>query len=423
VTATLARGLTPVRVRLSNGAVLTAQENPAAPAVVINASFQAGSVYDPPDLPGLAYLVARVMDRGTARRSGDAIARELDGLAVGLRIAAARHSLTLSCTCLVEDFEHMLELVLDIARGPTFPDEELAKRRAEAITRLRQDEDNPGVRAMEELARMLYGPEHPYGRPAKGTPAAIERMTREDLAAFHVSRVLPQTLSLVIVGDLPPSEAIASAAAEIEGWAGGSAPTAAVPPPPLAAARRESFVPMPGKAQSDIAYGFTTITRLDPRFYAYSVANHVLGQFGLGGRLADNIRERQGMAYYAFSAIEPSHGVGPLLIRAGVAPGNVDRAIAAIDEEVARLGAEGPTPAELADTRDALIGSIPRMLETNHSIATFLQITQEFDLGLDYDRRLVDRLRAVTPEEVRRAAAEVLDPARACVAVAGPPEG
>src|SRR5215468_97219 len=138
---------------------------------------------------------------------------------------------------------------------------------------------------------------------------------------------------------------------------------------------------MPEKPQSDIAYGFTSITRLDPAYCSYWMMNTILGQFGLGGRLAENIRERQGMAYYAFSAFDPSLGPGPLVIRAGVDPHNVERAIAAIDEEVRSLGADGPTDNELAETRLYLIGSIPRMLETNQSIALFLQTSEFFGLG------------------------------------------
>jgi len=148
--------------------------------------------------------------------------------------------------------------------------------------------------------------------------------------------------------------------------------------------------------------------------------NNVLGQFGLGGRLADNIRERQGMAYYAFSTFDPSVGDGPLVVRAGVDPRNVDRAIEAIDTEVRRLGKHGPTAQEVEETRAYLIGSIPRLLETNHSIAGFLQGCEQYGLGLDYDRSLPGLLEAVTLDEVRCAAAEVLCPERAAVAIAGP---
>ena len=178
---------------------------------------------------------------------------------------------------------------------------------------------------------------------------------------------------------------------------------------------------MPGKSQTDVTYAFTTVRRLDPRYYAYWMMNNILGQFGLGGRLADNIRERQGMAYYAFSTLDPAIGEAPLLIRAGVDPANVARTIDAIDEEIAGMGANGPTPTELEETRAYLIGSIPRMLETNESIASFLQTSEEFALGLDFDQKLPELLRAVTLEEVRAAAAEVLAPDRAAIAVAGPP--
>ena len=177
---------------------------------------------------------------------------------------------------------------------------------------------------------------------------------------------------------------------------------------------------MPEKPQSDVAYGFVTIGRLDPAYYAYWVMNNILGQFGLGGRLAENIRERQGMAYYAFSGFDPSVGPGPLVIRAGVDPRNVDRAIAAIDAEVTALGASGPTEREMAETRQYLIGSIPRLLETNPGIAAFLQLSEFFGLGLDYDRRLPGLIQSVSIEQVRAAAAAVLHPERAALAVAGP---
>jgi zinc protease len=199
--------------------------------------------------------------------------------------------------------------------------------------------------------------------------------------------------------------------------------TRAVPPVMPADTRRRIVSPMPGKSQADVAYGFVTISRLDPQYYAYWVMNNILGQFGLGGRLAENIRERQGMAYYAFSGFDPSVGPGPLVIRAGVDPRNVDRAVEAIDVEVGALGHDGPTEQELAETKQFLIGSIPRLLETNQSIAAFLQTSEFFGLGLDHDRRLPELIDAVTMDEVRAAAAAVLRPERAAVAIAGPPAG
>lgn len=418
--ASAASGLAPVREVLPNGAILIVQETAFSPAVTINMAFRAGSLEEPDDRPGLAWFVARVIDRGTATRTAIDVAEVLDDRGVALKVSTNRHVLTLSCTCLAEDFHEVFAVVADVARNPVFPQEEIDKRRVETITAIRQDLDNPGVRASEALQALLYGASHPYGRPAKGTVEGVERLTRADLAAFHRARFAPAALSIAIVGDVQVRDAAAVVHAALGDWTAVSEPNRPVPPIARPAARQELTIEMADKSQSDVAYGFTSISRLDPAYCSHWMMNNILGQFGLGGRLADNIRERQGMAYYAFSSFDPSLGPGPLVIRAGVDPANVPRAIAAIDAEVAALGREGATERELAETRQFLIGSIPRLLETNQSIAVFLQTAEFFGLGLDYDRRLPSLLHAVTLEDVNAAAAAVLDPARACVAVAGP---
>ena len=416
---TVASGLTPVPDVLSNGAVLIAQETAFSPAVTINMAFRAGSLEEPDDRPGLAWFLARVIDRGTSTRNAAAIAEALDDRGVALKVATNRHVLSLSCTCLAEDFHDILGVVADVARNPVFPEDEIEKRRAETITAIRQDLDNPGVRAAEALQELLYGVTHPYGRPAKGSIEAVEGFTREDLIAYHRVRFAPAALSVVIVGDVRPEVAASAVHAAFGDWTAAPPSNRSVPPVARPASRRETAIEMADKAQSDIAYGFTSISRLDPTYCHHWVMNNILGQFGLGGRLAENIREKQGMAYYAYSSFDPSLGPGPLVIRAGVDPANLSRAVEAIDAEVGALGRDGATERELAETRQYLIGSIPRMLETNQSIALFLQTAEFFQLGLDYDRRLPALLEAVTLDDVNAAAASVLDPSRACVATAG----
>ena len=415
----LRRGLSPTREALANGAVLLVQQTSMAPAVTIECAFDAGSLCDPAGLPGVSQLVGRVIDRGTLRRSANAISDALDDRGVALRVTTTRHRLSISCTCLTEDFPDVLAILLDVARRPTFPESEIEQPRAETVTALRQDDDNPAVGALDAVAALIYGADHPYARKAKGTFASIERIRRQDLLDFHAAWVRPSCLTLAIVGDVEPAMALTLAAAELEDWTAPPAEHVPVTPPASIATRRIARIAMPGKSQSDIVYGFNTIRRLDPRYYAYWMMNNVLGQFGLGGRLADNIRERQGMAYYAYSTFDASVGEGPLLVRAGVDPANVERTIEAIDREVRTLAAEGPTAAEVSETREYLVGSIPRLLENNPGIAAFLLTTEQYGLGPDYDRRLPGLIRAVTADDIH-AAAGSLDPAAASIAVAGP---
>jgi zinc protease len=126
------------------------------------------------------------------------------------------------------------------------------------------------------------------------------------------------------------------------------------------------------------------------------------------------------MAYYAFSAFEPNLGQGPLVIRAGVNPANVDRAVGSIDEEIRRMAAEGLTADELAASKRYLAGSMPRMLETNAGIASFLLTCEQYGLGMDHDLRLPSLLDAVTLEQANEAARRFLLPERAAITIAGP---
>jgi zinc protease len=126
------------------------------------------------------------------------------------------------------------------------------------------------------------------------------------------------------------------------------------------------------------------------------------------------------MAYYASSALDANIVEGPLVVRAGISPANVDRAVASIDQEIAQVVRDGLTSKELEDSRRYLIGAMPRALETNAAIARFLQDAEFFGLGLDHDVRLPELLRSATLDEVNAEARRILDPDRATVVIAGP---
>ena len=413
----------PARRALANGAAVIVREAHTTPAVSLNLSLDAGSICDPAAAPGAAHFLSRVLDRGTRRRSAEEIAEALDGGGVTLAVHATRHTLSLGCTCLAEDFPAFVELLADVVRNPACPEAEVETRRRQVLTAIREDDDNPAARAVERLHGLLYGGGHPYGRRVKGTAASVEAIGRADLVDFHRARVAPASLSVVVVGDVEAAAAADAVAAAFEDWRAEAAPPPDLPGPPAAGERRREVVPMPNKAQVDLAYGFAAVARTDPAYHAHVLLANVLGQYGMGGRIGRSVRERQGMAYYAFCGFEADRIPGPLVVRAGVAAANVDRALASIDEVVGELGAAGVTEAELDDSKRYLVGSLPRTLETSAGTAAFLQNAERFGLGLDYDRRLPGLLRAVTRDEVNAAARRLLAPERAAVAIAGPCEG
>jgi zinc protease len=416
-------GLAPTKQVLANGAAVIVKSTSTTPAVTLHANIHAGTVYDPFDHGGLAHFASRVIDRGTVSHSADEIAEVLDSSGVSLAVTVNRHAMSLICTCLVEDFDRILALLGEIVMYPTFPAAQVENRRTGIVTLIRQDEDNPATVAAEGLMALLYGDGHPYGRRPRGTVESVTAIDAVVLQQFHRTRFVPSALSLAVVGDIEPSRATDAAARVFGEWKAAPRAPLELPPPPSATARRTRVTPMMNKSQADIAYGFTTIVRSDPAYYAYWLLNNILGQYAIGGRLGDSIRERQGMAYYAMSALDANVIPGPLLIRVGVNPANVERALASVDEELSRMAADGPTEKEMRESTQYLIGSMPRTLETNLHIANFLQTAEFFGLGLDYDLRIPDRLRAVTGEDVLAAARRTLDPSKAAVVVAGPYDG
>ena len=414
--------LEPLRRTLRNGIIVLAKETTTTPAVTIVVGLRAGAYYDPDGREGTAALVARVLDRGTETHSGAAIADHLDGRGAALSVMAGRHQVTVSATCLAEDFDVVFGLVADVIRRPLFADREIETRRAELQTAIQQDEDDPGAVAVDVLMGRLY-PGHRYGRRGRGTTATVQSIARTDVLDFHRDWYTPEGTTVVVVGDVAPDDVARAAAREFESW---TAPRQVEPELQASGPRDRrtlAVVPMLNKAQADIAYAFIGLRRSDPDYYAAWVLNNAVGQYALGGRLGDSIRERQGMAYYIYSSLDATLAEGPLMIRAGVSGPDVERTLSSIDHELTLVRDGGLTSKELDESKRYLIGSIPRQLETNADIAGFLLSAEFHGLGDDYDRRLPGLIAAISLDDANRVAVRLLDPKRAAIVVAGPWRG
>ena len=411
--------LDPLRQTLPNGIVALSKETRTTPAVTMLVGVRAGTYYDPVGREGTAALVARVLDRGTERLGPEALADELDGRGASLSVMAGRHQAIVSATCLAEDFDAVFSIVADVTLRPRFDPDQVETRRAELLTAIQQDEDDPAAVAVDVLMGRLYA-RHPYGRRPRGTVSTVSSLTRDEIVAYHRRWFTPDGATVVVVGDVDADTVLAAVARAFAEWHA-ERPAEAVPPPvEPAPARSLAVVPMMNKAQADVAYAGVGVRRIDPEYYVAWVMNNALGQYALGGRLGDSIRERQGMAYYVSSSLDASLGAGPLMIRAGVSPDNVERTLASIDRELTLVREEGITPREFKESKQYLIGSIPRQLETNAGIAGFLLNVELFGLGPDHDLQLPRLIDEVRLDDVNRMARRLLDPSRAAIVVAGP---
>lgn len=406
------------RLELPNGMVVLARENFTSPAVVFNGSLRVGSLDEPREKAGLARFTAACLMRGTENRTFAEIYEQIESVGARLSISSGTHTTAFGGKSLAEDADLLLGLAADALRRPTFPSEHVEKLRGEILTALAIRAHHTGAMASLAFDEALY-PNHPYGVSEEGYPETVSAITRDDLAHFHQAHYGPRGMIIVVVGAIKTAEAVALVEKHFGDWRAQPAPAAALPPVSKPAAAIRKDVALPGKTQSDIYLGCIGPRRGDPDYLDARMANSILGVFGMYGRLGDVVREKHGLAYYAYSQITGGLGPGPWQIVAGVNPKNVELAIQLIVREMERLVTKKVSAEELADNQSNFIGRMPLQLETNEGVAAQLASLEQFDLGLDYLRRYPTLIRAITRESVQAAAARYLDPERYVAAVAG----
>lgn len=407
------------RVELDNGMVVLVKEMPETELLAVQGYVKAGAMYDGAS-SGLARYVGAMLQRGTAHHSSQELAELLDGMGAAVSVRADTEVVAISLRALAEDAVESFQVLADILTTPTFPQPEIEKLRGELSTSLRISQQDTRFVAEREFRTLLFPDAHPFRQMPDGEESVMASLTREHLVAFHRSHYRPEATVLAIVGDVRAPDVLAALAKHFSVWVGHQ-PWAlpSVPRVPRAVGPRRSEHRMPGKIQSDIVLGGLGVARSDPTYYETMMANLVLGQLGMMGRLGDRVRERQGMAYYARSELRAGLLAGPWVVRAGVNPANEHAAIDGILEELARFQDSGPTDEELADARDFLIGSLAVRLETIQGIAQMLAELELFRLGLDYLIRYPQIIRDVTRDAITNAARAFPRDAY-CLAIAGP---
>jgi zinc protease len=423
--ATLAgSALRPERFPFKNGLVLLHNRAAANPSVVLRALVRAGASRETPGDHGVASLTGRMLRQGTEHIAKDQLAEELDGMGAGLSVDVGYGLVAVSIKCLSGDFLRAMEILAELLRRPTFPANELERLRGQVLTDLKEMDDNTRVVADRTWRELAYPSTHPYHRLPVGTAESVQRLERAELDAFHKAWYGPNQTTLIVVGDVEFDEAASAVDRAFAGWPMARLEsvesTLAASDLPAAQLRE---VAMAGKTQADIVLGVPTLNRASPDYYALSFANHILGRIYFMGRFGEKVRDEQGLAYYAYSELSAGYGRGGWVVRAGVNPRNLDRALQSIGAELRRFLADGPTEVEQADGVSSLLGGLPRQLETNEGAAAVISEIELYGLGLDYLERYPDIVRSLTREQVTETARQWIISEHLVTAIAGPPRG
>ena len=394
----------PKSFKLSNGVTVYVLEDHRFPAVRMRLIMRAGSLYEPK--PGVAEMTASMMTEGTATRTSIALAEETSNMGAQVNVASGTDNATLSASGLSETLDSIIGVMTDVLEHPAFPSDRLDRLKFQQNSQVAQRRTNPQS-LIGELSNKTYYGGTPYERHA---PKAneIETITREDLAAFHARYYVPNGALLGVSGDVNAKALKAKLETALAGWKPSqeavALPTAAFQPKE---ATKIFLIDRPGSAQTVLQFGNLAVKQNDPDYLALVVANRILGG-GSSGRLFQNIRERKGYTYGAYSSLVAGKWPGVWGASASVRTPVTEPAVAEFFYEFNRLQDELVPADELERARRSIVGSFAGALESPDAILTRTLDRVENGLPMDYWDTYPTRIQAVTPADIQRVAKKYL---------------
>ncbi|MEO8347870.1 MAG: pitrilysin family protein [Acidobacteriota bacterium] len=406
--------------KLENGMDVFVVERPDLPKVAVTLSTRAGSVSDPQGKAGTAHLAVTTIDMGTKTRKALDIEDAFGDLGTSLGGFAGREASQVSFEVLKRNLPTGLTVFADVIRNPVYPASEIDREKKRHLDSLSQQAKNANAVAGRVRAMLAFGAEHPYGRPVQGLPSTVEKISREDLAAFHGTWWKPGSSAIVFVGDVTLAEAVALARKEFGGWSGGAAAAVSIPPPSPAPAGRIYLVDRQDAAQTVVSQFLPAPARQTPDYYSLRLADSVWGGGGFGTRLNLNLREDKGYSYGVFSNLALYRAGGVWNAGGGVQTNKTKESLVEFDKELKGLAGTKPiSEAEFDEAKVKRVRGYAQQFESLGRIAQ--QVADLWALGLTMDelQRESDETQKVTLEAARAAAKKYAMPEKATVLLVG----
>ena len=391
---------------------------PDLPMLDVRIAFQAGSARDNGQ-SGLASLTADLLDQGAGEWDANAIAERLEAVGAEMSIEAQRDMASASLRSLTQQpaLNQALETLAQVISQPRFAEADFERMRANVLTSLSRDEQDPGTLGQKAIYRRIFG-DHPYAAEPSGTPDSVAALNREDLARFHARHYVARNAVVALVGAVSRPEAEAIATQLTAGLAQGE-PLLPLPPvadPPTAVLESIAFP----STQTHVFTGQPGMKRTDPDYFTLYVGNHILGGSGLVSLLMEEVREKRGLSYSVYSYFLPLAERGPFIAALSTKNDQGQGAREVLMATIERFRTQGPTPEELTAAIKNITGGFPLRIAGNGKIAQYLAMIGFYGLPLDYLDRFNDRISAVTAEDIRDAFQRRIDPARFATVMVGP---
>lgn len=402
---------------LANGLEIWVVPRDGMPRVdYVLAMRNAGLAADAADAPGFASLFAGLLSEGTAKRDSKAIAETAQGYGGSVGASASNDGVTVYADALASNATAMLELLAEIARQPSFPDNEVKLAQANAAQQLKANEAQPAFKASRALLSVVYG-DHPYARTqlAESTIAALKPDT---LRAEHARRFHPDRALLVVTGRLAPGEAFAQAEKAFGDWKASGAEA-----PDTPAARGDAkpefvMIQRDGSVQSTLRIGRPAIASTSPDYVPMQLAGTVLGG-GFSSRVNLNLREEKGYTYGAGAGLSAARAGGNIVAQADVRNEVTGASLKEFFYEFNRLGTEPVSAQELDDTKRYVAGGYLISNQMQGAVAATLARNWLVGLPSEFLGQYVPKIRAVDAAQVQAMAKKYYAPQDQSIIVVG----
>ena len=403
---------------LPNGLRVFVVSDSEQPAVAVRLVIQtAGSVKDPAGMPGVAEMTANMLTQGTAKRSAKEIAEAIDFVGGSLAASSSKDSTAVTLDVVKKDLDTGLDLMSDVVLHPAFKGDELERQRQQLLSNLMVQYSDPEYLASVVFGRVVYG-DSPYGWPQEGTPVTVNKLAPDDLAKFHDANYAPNQSLMAFAGDIKPEAAFAAAEKYFGGWAKVDVAAAAPQQPSALAGQHIWLIDKPDAVQTQIRVGNLGIRRSDPNFIPVAVMNRIFGG-GYNSRLNTEVRVKSGLTYGAYSSFNPHRYTGSFGVGTFTRTEATVQATKLVVDLLTKMSTGDVAPSELDFARDYLAGVYPIQSETAEQVANRVLAVAEFDLPADYNDTYPERIRGVTPAQVKEMAQRYLQTNNLDIVLAG----
>ncbi len=406
------------RFVLRNGLVVYLMEDRELPLIGGTALVRTGSRLEPADKVGLADFTGEVMRTGgTKKHSPDELNQMLEQRAASVEAGIGEASGSVSFEALTEDLETVFGLFTEVLREPVFAQEKLDLAKNQEKGSISRRNDDPHAIASREFRKLIYGKDSPYGRTTEY--ASIEKISREDLLTFYQQYFYPNNIILGIVGDFDAKKMRSLIQAKLGDWKPN--PRLAKPRLPQVTQANTGgvfIVNQPQLTQSNIFIGHLGGRLDNPDYAALDVVNGVLN--GFGGRLFNEVRSRQGLAYSVYGQWSPRYDYPGLFIAGGQTRSQTTvQFVKALQAEIKRLQTQRVTPQELAYAKESTLNSFVFNFENPNQTISRLMRYEYYGYPSDFIFRYQKAVAATTAADVQRVAKEYLKPDNLVTLVVG----